>query len=258
MVKKSLVLLLFCLNVKFSFSQTTWDSTRYVKYNSRLIVSFYQSYRQYNIEMQQYMIKDTIGKSKMNYFAQANNVTGIQINYDKIGFSIGFKSTEPKGTDKVKTGSTNYFDLGVNIGGNRWILETAYRRYQGFYDKNTPAYDTSFKKTGVYYQDPNMVNTVFKAKFLYFTNNKKFAFKSGYSSNYRQIKSAATWVFTANMYYNTLNTDSSFFPKQVHSYYDTHAYLRGLDLFAFSVYAGASVNLVAWRALFINATLLVG
>jgi hypothetical protein len=258
MVKKLPVLFLLYFNITVIFAQTSWDSTRYVKYNSRLIVSLYQSYRQYNIEMQQFLVKDSIGKSKLNYFAQANNITGIELNYDKINVSFGFKSTEPTGTNKEKTGSTKYFNLGLNIGGNRWLLETAYRRYQGFYDKNSGAYDTSFKRNGVYYQDPKLINTVFKAKFLYLTNNKKFAFKSGYSSTYRQIKTAASWVLTANAYYNTLNTDSSFFPKQVRSFYGDYRYMRGLDVFAFSVYAGASVNLVAWRAFFVNATLLFG
>lgn len=258
MVKKLSVLLLLYLNITTASAQATWDSTKYVKYNSRLIVSLYQSYRQYDITMQQFMVKDSVGRSKLNYLAQASNISGIEIDYDKLSFSFGFKSTSPTGTDKIKTGSTQYFDFGLNVGGNRWILETAYRRYQGFYDKNTLNYDSSFKTTGVYYQDPKLVNTTFKAKFLYFTNHKKFAFKSGYSSTYRQIKSAATWVLTANAYYNTLNTDSSFFPRAVRPYYNDYSLMRGLDVFAFSVYAGASVNLVAWRALFINATLLIG
>ena len=103
-----------------------------------------------------------------------------------------------------------------------------------------------------------MISTSYKMKFLYFTNNKRFSFKSGYSCSYRQLKSSFSWVITANGYYNTLNSDSSFIPKLVQPFYDTHANIKGLDAIGCSVYGGASFNLVMWRAFFINITVLVG
>ena len=262
MLKK--LILFSLLSVNILSAQKIWDSTYYVKYKSRLIVSLFQSYRNYNIELQQYLKKDTLGISKINYIAQANNISGIEFNYDKINFSFGYASIPPKNASK--TGNTKHFNIGMNVGGNKWILETGYRRYQGFYDKNTPNYDTNYSKvdtlnpgkTGIYTQFPHMVSTSYKMKFLYFTNNKRFSFKSGYSCSYRQLKSSFSWVITANGYYNTLNSDSSFIPRQVQRFYDTHANIKGLDVAAFSVYGGASFNLVMWRALFFNVTFLVG
>jgi len=259
-------LLLFALlSVNILSAQRTWDSTYYVKYKSRLIVSFFQSYRNYNIELEQYLKKDTFGLSKINYIAQANNISGIELNFDKLNFSFGYASIAP--TNVKQTGKTNHFNIGMNIGGNEWILETGYRRYQGFYDKNTPRYDSAFTKwdsigtdkRGIYTQFPHMISTSYKMKFLYFTNHKRFSFKSGYSCAYRQLKTSFSWVITANGYYNTISTtDSSLFPKKVRSYYDSHANLQGLNVGAFSVYGGASINLVMWRALFINLTVLGG
>lgn len=264
MVRK--LILLALLSVNILSAQKIWDSTYYVKYKSRLIVSPFFSYRNYNIEVEQYLIKDSLGKSKLNFIAQANTIFGLELNYDKINFSFGFASIPPPNVKQ--TGKTDHFNIGLNVGGNKWILETGYKRYQGFYNKNTPRYDSAYYKwdslstetdrRGIYTQFPHMVSTSYKMKFLYFTNNKRFSFKSGYSCSYRQIKSSFSWVITANGYYNTLNTDSSFFPKQVQPFYDTHANLRGLNVAAFSVYGGASFNLVLWRAFFMNLTFLAG
>lgn len=263
LLRKKLILFAL-LSVNILSAQKIWDSTYYVKYKSRLIVSLFQSYRNYNIEMEQYLKKDTFGLSKLNYIAQANNISGIEFNYDKINFSFGYASIPP--ANVKQTGKTDHFNIGMNIGGNKWILETGYRRYQGFYDKNTPKYDSAFTKwdtlttdrRGIYTQQPHMVSTSYKMKFLYFTNNKRFAFKSGYSCSYRQLKSSFSWVITANGYYNTISADSSLIPKPVQKYYDTHANLKGLDAVGGSVYGGASFNLVLWRAFFINLTALAG
>jgi hypothetical protein len=208
------------------------------------------------MELAQTLVKDTLGRSAVNYHAEANHISGIEINYDKINFSFGYKSVPP--ANSKKTGNTDHFNLGMNIGGNKWILETAYRRYYGFYDKKTSNYDTNFKHTGIYYQFPRLSATSFKTKFLYFANHKRFAYKAGYSCAYRQLKSSASLILTASGYYNTFNSDSSLIPFQIRNYYDTHADIKGLDVFGFSVYGGASINIVLWRALFCNLTLLIG
>jgi hypothetical protein len=246
----------FLLFANILSAQNNWDSTYYVKYNSRLIVALFQSFRQYDIELGQKIIKDTLARSGINYVAEANHISGIELNYDKINFSFGYKSVQPKNV--AKTGNTEHFNIGMNIGGNKWILETAYRRYYGFYDRKTSNYDTTFANTGIYNQYPRLSSTSYKMKFLYFANAKRFSFKSGYSCTYRQIKSSASLILTANGYYNTFNTDSSLIPSALASYYDNHADFKGIDVAAFSVYGGASINIVLWRALFLNLTLLIG
>ena len=236
--------------------QRTPDSLCYSKYNSSLIFGYYGSTKGYNVELQQYLNLDTAGKSKLNYVAESNWVDGVEFSYDKISFSFGYKSTAPK--DKAKKGETKFLNFGFNIGGNKWIIEGSYRKYQGFYENNTVNYDTSFKTTGIYFNQPTLRSTLHKVKFLYFSNHKRFAFKSCYSSSYRQIKSAFTWIVTANAYYNTLRSDSSIIPAPVRSYYGDQGGLKGLNVFGFSVYGGASLNLVIWKHLLINATCMLG
>lgn len=199
---------------------------------------------------------DSLGQSKVSYKAEANNITGIELNYDKFNIAFGFKSTPP--ANQTSKGDTKYTNLALNVGGNRWILENSYRSYTGFYNTNTAAYDTSFKREGIYTQAPSLKSEAYKTKFLFFTNANKFSFKSGYSCSQRQLKSAFSFVLTANIYYNRLNSDSSFVPLAVRHYYDDHQSVNGLNVFAFSVYGGGSFNLVLWKALFLNLTLIIG
>lgn len=240
-----------------SFSQKKgWDSTYYRKYPNRLIISVFQSYRNYSIEISQKLTTDTLGLSKVAYVAEANNVTGFEINYDKFNLSFGFKSTAPQNAEKK--GDTKFRNYMLNFGGNRWVLENSYRSYTGFYNRNTVNYDTSFKRTGIYDKSPHLSSIAFKTKFLFFTNANKFSFKSGYSCTYRQLRPAFSFVLSANIYYNGLNSDSSFIPVPVRNYYSNHQSINALNVFAFSVYGGGSFNLVLWKAFFLNLTLIIG
>lgn len=231
------------------------DTTYYRKYNNKLIVSYFQSYKSFGIDMTQKLISDSLGQSKIAYIAESNLVSGFELTYDKISLSIGFKSPSSLSDKK---GNTSYKNFAINIGGNKWIVENSYRSYKGFYNKNTSTYDTSFYTTGIYDQLPNLKAEAYKTKFLLFKNPELFSFRAGYAGNYQQIKSAFSWVYSANIYYNKLNTDSSFFPHQVRSYYDNHRYMNGLNVFAVSVCAGGSLNIVIWKALFANLTLIGG
>lgn len=251
-----LIILLFIISINSVFSQKNgWDSTYYQKYKDRLIISFFQSYRNYSIDISQQLTADTFGISKVSYIAESNLVSGIEVDYDKFSLSVGFKSVA---SQSQKKGDTKYRNFALNFGGNRWVLENSYRSYSGFYNKNTANYDTSFYRTGIYDQYPNILSESYKTKFLFFTNSNKFSFKSGYSCNCQQRKTAFSFVLSGNIYYNRLNSDSSFIPYKIRDYYDNHKTQKGLNVFALSVYGGVSWNLVLWKAFFMNLTLIIG
>ncbi|MBS1637862.1 MAG: DUF4421 family protein [Bacteroidetes bacterium] len=240
-----------------SFSQKrVRDSVYYVKYRDRLIVSVFQSYRYYNVSISQTGMKDSLAQSKLSYQAEASHITGLELNYDKFNIAVGFKSNSS--SQQSAKGNTKYTNLMFNVGGNEWVWENSYRRYKGFYDLNTSHYDTLTSKTGNYTKLPLLESQAYKMRFMFFTNHNKFSFKSGYSCSYRQVRTAASFVLTGNIYYNRLNSDSSFIPYQVRSYYGNFADINGLNVFAFSVYGGGSANFVIWKSLFLNLTLVIG
>lgn len=236
--------------------KTRRDSVYYTKYRDRLIISVFQSYRYYNMSIDQKVVKDSAGISKLSYQAESNNITGIELNYDKFNVAVGFKTQSSN--PGASRGTTRYTNLAFNVGGNKWIWENSYRRYKGFYEKNTVKYDSALYNDGYYTRQPSLSSESYKMKFLYFTNHNKFSFKSGYSCSYRQMRTAASFVLTGNGYYNRLNSDSSFIPYQLRPFYSDYADIHGLNVVGVSVYGGGSVNFVIWRTLFLNLTLVIG
>jgi hypothetical protein len=243
------VILLFLF---LPFRQYAGDSLYYVKYNDRLVVAFYQSFiRQYDIAMSQHMTRDNQGVSDMRYYADANQVSGLEFDYDKFSLAFNYKSTPSSDYSK---GKTTYRNLNFTFGATRWILETSYRKYQGFYDTE----HRSPVDNDMYFIQPGMINQAFRAKFFYFTNHRKFAYKAAYTCTYRQLKTAASFVLAANLYSNNLYSGTSFFHPDVMSFYGTYAALKGQRVIGLSNSAGVALNLVMFKRIFLNMTLIGG
>lgn len=233
-----------------------WDTTRCQKFNSSFIVGIFQTYRNLNNNFTQDLSPDESGISNNNYYAESRRITGIEINYDK--FSFGFAiSSKPQDNSEGK-GATKAVGANFNIGGNKWQVENTYRSFKGFYDKNTAAYDNNFQNTGVYYYQANYLNTLGRSKFMYFTNHRRFSFKSAYSCNYRQLRSSATWILSANTHYNFIHNDSSFFAPASQPYYGGYSKMNTLSVFALSMNAGAALTIVIWRSFFAHAMFILG
>jgi hypothetical protein len=256
---KKMPYLLFCLFSSVAViaqTKVNWDTLKYQKFKSNLIVGVFQSYRNFNNSFQQYVTKDSLGVSKNNYSAESKLITGIEFVYDKFSLALGLKSDPQKAS--IGKGSTRTLNADLNVGGNIWFLQNSLRYFKGFYDKNTGAYDTTIRETGVYYQRPDIENTLFRSKFLYFTNHKKFAFRAGYAANYRQLKSAATWVMSANLNYFRLRSDSSFFALSSRPYFGDYGAMNRINVFGISANGGAAVTLVILKGFFINSMFIVG
>lgn len=250
------VFVLFLLSGAAISQNCNWDTTKYHKFKSTLIVGIFQSHRNFNNYFEQTILPDTAGISKHDYYAESKQFTGIELSYDKFSVAVSLKSTPQKGN--TGKGNTKAFALVFNYGSNRWTMENTYRSFRGFYDRNTINYDSTFKETGNYYYQKNFANNLFRSKFLYFTNHKKFSIKAASTCNYRQLKTAATWILSANVNYNHIHNDSSFFPAATRPYYGDYAQMNGLNVFGLSLNAGAAVNVVWWRAFIMQAMFIVG
>ncbi len=234
------------------------DTNYYRQYDDKFIVSLHNSFaRQYDISFDQRMSKDTniTKKSPFHYYAEGDVISGIEIDYDIFGISFDYKAVPPK--DVNRKGKTEYTDLGLSIGKQKWKLDLSYKMYEGFYDLNTKTYTPSFDSTSSYYQNPSMSTRCTKAKFMYITNTKRFAYDAAYSCSDRQIKTAFSWIFVGNLYSNQIRTDSSFVPYPIRSLYSNFADFNGLRVVGLSAGAGFSVNFVVFHRIFYNFTLAV-
>lgn len=233
-----------------------WDTLKYRKYERVLIVGVFQQFRNFDNSFEQKMVKDSLGVSKHKYLAESRLIGGVVLNYDKFQLSFATK-TQPQQYSNGK-GNTKTFNIGLNIGDNRWVSENYFRRFTGFYDKNTQNYDTTFKKTGNYYLKPNLKSSLLNSRFMYFANYEKFSYKSGFGCNYRQLRSSATWVLGGSFNVYTLNNDSSVFPIATRSYYKSYGNLKGFQSVNIGLNLGAAGTLVIFKAWFIGGYFTLG
>jgi hypothetical protein len=248
--------LLFFAFASMGQSSFIWDTTKYQKFHSHLIVGVFQSYRNFNNQLSPPRTVLDSGVFGTNYMAESKLITGLEVNYDKFSVSLGLRS-EPQKNSSGK-GNTKTFNANVNVGGNIWFIENSLRSFTGFYDSNTPNYDSTFKETQQYFYQPNFTNLLFRSKFLYFSNHKRYAFRSNYVCNYRQLKTGGTWIFSGSSSFNYLHNDSSFFPARARAFYPGHENLNGIRVFGLSTNAGGAFTLVLWRALFFHIMFIVG
>lgn len=233
-----------------------WDTNYYESHTDKFIIGLFQSQRQYDLLISQRLTKSDNGKSALHYVADANMVSGFDFSYDKISLSLALKSKPPE--YHALKGKTNYSSLGFTVGGNKWMLETSYRNYKGFYDLNTQNYIPEYKVGQAYFQKSDLQNTSTRLKFMYFFKHQRFSYRAGYSCVNRQKKSSFSKVFVSNLYYNNLSADSSLFPKIVQPYYEPFSGLKSLQTIGISAGMGGSLNFVIFKRFFYNITFLLG
>lgn len=237
---------------KIEKKSRNWDTTKYQKFERVLIVGLFQQVRTFNNE---FNISQPDSFSKHVYSAESNLSGGILFNFDK--FQLSFATRNEPSKESEGKGYTKMFNLGLSVGDNRWVSETYFRRFRGFYDKNTSKYDSAAKITR-YYIQPGMVNTIFMQRFMYFTNYKRYSFKSGFGCNYRQLKSAATFILGGSFSVFDLQNDSAILPMRARASYGEYGNLDGFSSVNFGLNGGIAVTLVAFKALFIAGHFTLG
>ncbi len=229
-----------------------YDSTYYQKYSDKLIISIYQSQRRFTIDLSQSLIPDA-GKGLVKYNAEANRATGLNFLWDKIGFSFDYKTLIPDTKAVRQLGASKYFNLGFSFGANDVIIEPSIKQFNGFYDVLSPIYLPNYVDgNSTLYHDENLVSRVIKVKGLYFTNHEKFSFRAPYSHNFRQLKSAFSWVFMGNIYQNKISSVNGIIPPLLRGYFFGGNDLKRLTMVGFSNGLGLSGNLVILKGWFFN------
>lgn len=233
-----------------------WDTLKYHKFERVFIVGLFQQFRNFSIDFKQLINKDSLGISNNSYLAESQLIGGVVLNYDKFSLSFGTR-TQPQQFNAGK-GYTKTFNIGFNIGDNRWVSENYYRRFAGFYNKSTQNFDTTFKSTGNYYLQPGLTSSLLMSRFMYFTHYDRFSFKSGFGCNYRQLRSSATWIMGGSFNVFTLYNDSSIFPIQTRKMYNDYANLKGFHSVNISANFGGAATIVIFKALFVSGYFTIG
>lgn len=241
--------LLFFLLPSALLAQAAWDSSYYVSTKNRLNLGLLISERSYEIAFSP-LNNDSTARD-FSYTANAPGAIGFIADYDKLSLAVLFKG---RAKDDPKQGFTRFSNFSLAIGGNTFLLEGGYRFFKGFYDKSSPAYLPGYADSTPYFQQPGLTANYVKVKGYYFTNRERFSFKSVYSCGYRQLKSAYTWVLTANLLHERLTADSPLVPTTLRPEYDRGNNITGVTHSGFGAGAGFSGTFVFWKRFFANLT----
>ncbi|MEW6469619.1 MAG: DUF4421 family protein [Bacteroidota bacterium] len=236
-----------------------YDTNYIRKYPERLVIALYQSSRHYDIKINQMVTPDTFpGKhSLINYFADANNASGISVDYDIIGFGFSYKTVSAQPESKV--GKSTYYSYSLNFNTRGFRIENSIKRYKGFYDIHSPVYDSAYSDSTRYYQNPSMKIFTLKTKVFYMFNKKRFSLSSAYANTARQLKTAGTFLLVGNVYGYNMTADSSIIPRPIqHFYGSVWNDMNKMKVFGMSGGCGYSANLVLWKRFYFNFLLSLG
>ncbi|MGE0567606.1 MAG: DUF4421 family protein [Bacteroidia bacterium] len=236
-----------------------YDSTRYTKFERVLIVGIFQQYRTFETNISQKFdeVRDSLGLTSLNYIAESNFTGGVVLSYDK--FQLAFGTRNKPQEDNEGRGYTKMFNIGLNVGDNRWISETYFRRFKGFYNDNRRVLDsTDQAKPNYFYLLPGLTSQLFSSRFMYFTNYPNFAYKAGFGCNFRQLKSSATWILGGSISHYSFYNDSSIVPLKSRPFYNDYANMRGFNSLNFAFNAGAAATLVLFKAWYASLYFTVG
>jgi hypothetical protein len=210
------------------------------------------------VAFKQKYISDTAANTSINFMSNAPESYGIGLDYDKLSISFDYRTVQPSDLTVFKTGYNQVSSLSFNFGGNKYIVENSWRRFRSFYDNNTAQNFAGYDTTQPYFQNRSMVLNAFRTKIIAFSNHKKFSYKSAYGNMYRQTKSAATWLFSGNAYYQRLTCDTAFVPFYLREFYGDIADINRVDIKGLSVLGGFAFNLVIFKRFFFNMTFALG
>ncbi len=231
------------------------DSNYVISYPEKLIVGVFQSWRYYDLLINQGFQEDSLRLSSVNYIARGNNSTGIDFAYDKIAFSLS-SSVDATESDVERKGISKTKNLSFSLNSKRYRLEAAYRKYTGFYDNFSNLRDSSFSiDSSVYFQKPDMYSKAFRLKGFYFFNKKqRFSYGAAFNNSARQLKTAGSFLLVSNLYKYSISAPNNLIPPIADNYYSNWKNLNYFKTLGASLNFGYTFNLVLFNKLFINLT----
>jgi hypothetical protein len=238
----------------FGIAERKIDSTMiyHSKYTDRVIVSLYQSERSFNLGIQGFDgLEDSV--LPVQYRSDARRASGIALDWDKISLSFDYKLDIPDSTRSRRFGKSEYFNFIFGFSFRKILVETSFRKFQGFYDMNSPSYLQGFKSdTSAFYQNSDLTLARHNFKFLWFSNKDRFSPKAPFNGIYRQKKSAAAWALVSNVAFSRMSSAGNLIPQPLSNQYADTRQVDGLRAFHLNFGGGGSVTLVILKGLFFN------
>lgn len=253
-----LLLLIFCFfsSTIFAVDSTTVQKYYYENYKHTLILRTYLISK-YN----QITFDDKSTNTKLIYKPNDHTNLGFGFNYKGIGLNAAFDLLGNQNSDE-KYGKTKSVDIQSNIYGKKIGIDAAYQNYRGYYFSNVSDVDPLFKPSHQNYpQRPDIRTRSVSISSFYNFNSERFSYRSTYTQNERQLKSAGAPIL--GFYCSLLDiqsmSDSAFLlPSSYILSYHPDFWVEAVKSINFGSLAGYGYTLVIAKRIFLTVNAGIG
>ena len=230
---------------KTDSTPSSLDNGYIQKFNNKLILKGYIQNKSNEFELSNRQ-NDVISRFEPNGVSSF----GVGFNYKALGLSIGILPLGKK--DNTKYGKTRKLDIQGNFFTKKVGFDVHFQYYQGFFLANITSIDPSYNTDSIYPIRSDIATFALGGSVFYIFNHDKFSFKSLYTNNEWQKKSAGT--FFAGLKYDifAVIADSAISPESPSYRPDSSEYFNGASYVSFGIYGGYAYNLVIEKHGFIS------
>lgn len=149
-----------------------------------------------------------ISKNELTFKTNSPMNLGLGFTYKWIGINLAFNLGFLNG-DKEKYGKTKRFDLSTHLYARKFVVDLGYQWYKGYYLSNPQGIIPGWKEGDPYPTREDVAVTSIKADGFYIFKHKKFSYRSAFTFNERQKKSAGSPILGAGLSWYFIRADSS-------------------------------------------------
>lgn len=194
----------------------------------------------------------------LDYAPNVAATLSLGFNYKWLGLGVGIKL--PESPINEGRGETDQFDIQLNSYGREYGFDVFYLDYRGFYLSNTRRALGPQPSGEPFYLRPDIENQVYGLNLYYVFNHERFSYRSVFTFNEQQLRTAGSWLAQVNLANFKSRADSAFVPSQLTGdltdpQLGEISYLRFLQAGALG---GYGLNVVVKRRFYGSASLLFG
>jgi len=201
-------------------SKKNYINTNYIEKYKNIPAVYLSEYNKYN----NFSIIDVDSGLKLKYKPNVALSFGPGFGYKWFGIDLSLFSVGKK-SDSIY-GKTTKFDIQTHFYLKRFLADFVLQSYRGFYNDSLKLKDTTkiiLQHTTI---RPDINFQSIGGTIMYFTNYKKFSFKSTFSQTEFQKKSAGTWAFGLNFHYVYVWADSCLINQSYKPFFDSTVYYK--------------------------------
>jgi hypothetical protein len=153
------------------------------------------------------------GLNSLNYLSNFVLSSGIRVRYKWINFQAGARLPVQRLDEQL--GTTKNFAIGLSVVKRKYMIQTKYESFSGFYLQNTKAWIDNYSQTAGrdFYIRPDLKTQSLFTIYNYVLNHKRFSNPAAVFHFERQKRAAFGIALGASHMYHKIEADSNLVPS---------------------------------------------